>query len=69
MVCISCKEEIITMRVIKHRNRWSRVVADATSRGNISGQIGWGSEQAEDVPSHSRGADDLKRSLPTQSII
>ena len=42
--------------------------------GNIPGQVGQGSEQpdlVEDVPAHGRGVgrDDLKRSLPTQTIL
>lgn len=37
--------------------------------GNISGQIGWGFGQVEVVPSHSRGVDDLRKSLPTENTI
>ena len=42
--------------------------------GNIQGQVGWGSEQPDlvvDVLAHCRGfgLDNLKRSLPTQTIL
>jgi len=42
--------------------------------GNISGQVGWGSEHpdsGEDVPAHCRGVGlgGLERSLPTQTIL